>query len=193
MFPLPRLIKRWVLIQTLKKWSLNACPGAFTHPCHHQECRKHLPWSKGAAWWHLSHGPVQWLSKAATKKTKSKWKILPYNYLKAHWFGVKMQQRLFSHPPAPAETHGNPCGTPRAKTWERIWIPRALLSITDNSLSYQLQQGITKDDILKKGNRQMCLFLLITHFWRWHTMDSNWNNKMHSNILYCIDYLMVSS
>lgn len=67
-----------------------------------------------------------------------------------------------------------------------------LLSITDNSLSYQLQQGITKDDILKKGNRQMCLFLLITHFWRWHTMDSNWNNKMHSNILYCIDYLMVS-
>lgn len=94
--------------------------------------------------------------------------------------------------PSSCRDHGSLCGTPSAETWERIWIPGALLSITDNS--YQLQQGIRKDGILKKGNRKKkwFFFFLITHFQGWHTADSNWNNKMHFNILYCIDHLMVS-
>lgn len=72
MFLLPGLIKICFLIHTLKSWALNACPRAFTPPCHCQEYRKGLPWSKGAVWWHFSHGPVQWFSKAATKKTNKK-------------------------------------------------------------------------------------------------------------------------
>lgn len=112
MFQLPGPIKRGFSIW-IKSCNLKACPRGLAHPCHcEQENKRCLLRSRTrASQWRSPHRSVQCFSNAAMGK-KRKEKIFLYSLQSALIWNQNAEERLFSHAPAPAETHINLRGTP---------------------------------------------------------------------------------